>query len=101
MSRFVPVLGREGDIWQGPGDLIDELEEFTCALYGNLRTTSVNELSCVTWYYHICVIQLLLPVSTLDASKALTLKVWKLSHIAEPDIPSPFRHGWTNQDGTL
>ena len=53
MSRFVPVLGREGDIWQGPDDLIDELEEFTCALYGNLRTTSVNELSCVTWYCHI------------------------------------------------
>ena len=49
MSRFVPVLGREGDIWQGPDDLIDELEEFTCALYGNLRTTSVNELSC-----HLC-----------------------------------------------
>ena len=37
-------LRRLGDIWEVLGDLMDEQEAFTCALYGNPRTTNLNLL---------------------------------------------------------
>ena len=43
-SMFIPVLGRLWASWEMPDDLMDELEAFRHALYGNPRTTSVNEL---------------------------------------------------------
>ena len=41
---FILDLGRLGASWGMPDDLRDELEAFRRALYGNPRTTSVNEL---------------------------------------------------------
>ena len=119
MPRFVPVLARLGDSWDVPEHLMDDLEAFTCVLYGNPRTTSVNELRYMKMS-HLCDTT---TDATLQASKTIDFAnlppcrrsleqhikranyqaaIWKRAHIAKPDIPSPSNgHGWTIQDGIL
>ena len=97
-------------------DLIRELEEFTCAMYGNARFTSVDELrlfklkeNCdgkpTTAMRNVdmgtlppcrkCLIQHVRRVN-------YQVSIWKSSHIAEPNIPVPSdRHGWTWVNGVL
>ena len=50
---FIPVLGRLGAHREMPDNLMDELEAFRRALYGNTRTTSVNELHYIR-LTHFC-----------------------------------------------
>ena len=50
---FILDLGRLGASWGMPDDLMDELEAFRRALYGNSRTTSVNELHYIK-LTHLC-----------------------------------------------
>ena len=42
--KFAAVLCRLGETWDITEDLLDELEEFTCAIYGRARVHKVNEL---------------------------------------------------------
>ena len=44
MRRFTRPLARLGNDLEIGEDLLRELEEFTCAIYGNSRFTSVDEL---------------------------------------------------------
>ena len=41
---YTSILGRIEGSGEIPDDLMGKLEAFSCALYGNPRTTSVNEL---------------------------------------------------------
>ena len=50
---FILDLGRLEASWGMPDDLMDELEAFRRALYGNSRTTSVNELHYIK-LTHLC-----------------------------------------------
>ena len=42
--KFAATLTRLGESWEVPDDLVDELEEFTCSMYGRARARKVNEL---------------------------------------------------------
>ena len=44
ISRIGPAVGRFGNPWNMPQDLITELEEFTCAVYGKTRFGEVEDL---------------------------------------------------------
>ena len=44
LPRFTRPLARLGNAWRKGEDLLRELEEYTCAMYGNSRFTSVDEL---------------------------------------------------------
>ena len=44
LPRFTRPLARLGNGWGIGEDLLRELEEYTCAMYGNSRLTSVDEL---------------------------------------------------------
>lgn len=44
MPKFISVLSKLGDSWDVSKDLLDALDEFTCAMYGYHRFKSVNEL---------------------------------------------------------
>ena len=46
-NAFIILVSRElGDNWQIGEDVSEELESFTCVLYGQGRDTSVNALRC-------------------------------------------------------
>ena len=112
---FIPVLGRLGASREMPDNLMDELEAFRRALYGNPRTTSKNEL------HYMKLTQLYdNTVSTPEASISIqtyllatddwsnrsnvyyryVVAIWKCDHIAEPDIPSSFNaNGWKTRIG--
>ena len=42
--KYIPVLARLGETWYVPRDLYDELDSFTCAVYGKPHTKTVNDL---------------------------------------------------------
>ena len=44
MPKYVPVLARLDDSWQILTQLIDELDEFTCAMYGRSHSVRINNL---------------------------------------------------------
>ena len=75
MPCFVTILGKIGATWQIPDDLMDKLEAFSCALYGNPRTTSVNEL------HYMKLIHLWdSAASTLEASKSIDFTILPPCH---------------------
>lgn len=110
MPRYVVVLKNLGMSWNVPQSLIDELEEFTCAMYGKARFRSVNELRlfrikekcddkpidalrnvemAILPPCRNCLIQHIRRVN-------YQVSIWKNAHIAQPNIPTPSEdHGWT------
>ena len=71
---FVSILGRIGGR-EIPDDLMGKLEAFSCALYGNPRTTSVNEL------HYMKLIHLWdSAASTLEASKSIYFTILPPCH---------------------
>ena len=114
--KFVSVLAGLGDTWNVPERLIDDLEAFTCAIYGRARFTSVDKLR-----HHMikekCGDDVLnanhnVDMATMPPCKR-TLRehikrcnfqvvIWKKASEACPDVPPPFpAHGWTKNDGEL
>ena len=110
--RSLAQLGNEWDVSQS---LLDELEEFTCAIYGQNRLSSVDELR-VNKFKQKC------DGKATDASRNIDLAllppckkaleqhikrvnyqvgIWKRSHESKPEIPHPRSHGWVDEDGTL
>ena len=53
MPRVVVVLGRLGDNWEVPDDVMDELKAFRFALCANPGATTVNEVH-YTKLPHLC-----------------------------------------------
>ena len=111
LAKFEPVLARLGDVWDVPDDLMNELDAFTCALYGRPRIRTVDELRYIKMN-EVCVTDIQLSSSkNIDMSmmppcrrsleqhiKRVNYQVgiWKRSHIPNPDIPlASDGHGWT------
>ena len=118
IPKFQAMFASLGDLWDIPDDLMNGLEEFTCAMYGKPHMKSVDELR----------LQLLQAKcgnddGTVDPNRNIDLAnlppcklcliqhinrsnyqvgVWKHAHIAKPEIPSPLAgHGWTMVDGHI
>jgi len=115
--KFAAVLSRLGEEWNITEDLINDLEDFTCAIYGRARVHKVDELR------HIRIQELCAQEDQLHPSKNVDLGslppcrrsleqhirrvnyqvgIWKRSHIPEPDVPDvKSGHGWVLKDDKL
>ena len=115
--KFAATLSRLGESWEVPEDLIDDLEEFACSMYGRARAHKVNELR------YIRIKELCAKDNQLNPSRNLDLGtlppcrrsleqhikrvnyqvgVWKRAHIAQPLVPDVRDgHGWHLVDGKL
>ena len=118
MPKFTEVLARLGDEWQVPADLLDDLDAFTCALYGKPRTKSVNDMRLMMMN-DLCAKNedYLTRSKKVDMSSLPPCKksldqhvrrvnfkvgIWKRAHIARPDIPNASNgHGWILVDGHI
>ena len=47
LPKFAPIFSKLGDTWEVSGNLMDDLDELTCTLYGRPRTCSINELQFI------------------------------------------------------
>ena len=115
--RFAAVLSKLGEEWDITEDLIDDLKEFTCAIYGRARVHKVDELR------HVRIKELCAKEDQLYPSKNVDLGtlppcrrsleqhirrvnyqvgIWKRSHIPKPDVPDvKADHGWVLKDDKL
>ena len=105
LPKFVPVLARLGDTWEVPDDLMDDLDEFTCALYGRPRTRSVDELRFMKMNELYAkdddrlsrsstVYMGTLPPCKKSLEQHIRrvnfqLGIWKRAHVANLEIPEP------------
>ena len=116
LPRFTRSLARLGDAWGVGEDLMRELEQYTCAMYGNSRFSSVDELR-VFKLKEKCDGKPATAMRNMDMGTLppcrrcliqhvrrvnYQLSIWKNSHIAQPNIPvASERHGWTRVNGVL
>ena len=95
--------------------LVDELDELTCAIYGQRNFSSIDEVR-LQKFKKKCATQSADASRNVDfallppCKKALVqhikrvnyqVAIWKRAHEAEPDIPHPCDHGWVEENGTL
>ncbi|KAL2089326.1 hypothetical protein ACEWY4_014014 [Coilia grayii] len=115
--KFVPMLAKLGDNWTVSEDLIDDLEAFTCAMYGDNTTAGKVDALRLNRINKLCTKQgKSIPVNVDMSSlppcqKSLTqhirrvnfqVAVWKRASIAHPMIPSAVQgHGWLMTDNGL
>jgi hypothetical protein len=117
MPKFVPVLAKLGETWDVSNELIEDLEAFTCAIYGRARASNVNELRFSKINELCAKDECITPSNNLDMGslppcrKSLEQHIrrancqvgfWKRAHIAVFHTPDPTAgHGWTMLDGHL
>lgn len=116
--RYQTILTELGKAWQVSNTLLRGLEEFTCALYGRKRFTSVNKLrfniikeKCMTTAGNIKInhnIDMsLLPPSSRALEQHVRranyqMALWRRSHVPIFDPPSPTDgQGWHLVEGKL
>ncbi len=96
---------------------MDELERFTCVLYGNSRTKKVNQLRFTTLQIRCGGKKQIteskkFDLATLPPCKSILeqhvlccnfqTRIWKLAHIAKPFVPNAIEgHGWTLNTGIM
>ena len=117
MPKYQPLLAKLGDSWEVSEDLVKDLEEFTCAMYGKPRFTNIDDLRYTILKGKCDVEGKLDPSNNVDmgslppCGKSLLqhirrvnyqVGIWKRAYIAEPEIPNPADgHGWVMVDGRL
>ena len=117
--RFVQALAQLGDSWDIPDTLFDDLEAFTCAMYGKPRHSSVNDLR-----HEMIQVKCGIKDDKLDANQNVDMAtippcrrtleqhirrcnfqvaVWKRAREQHPHVPDPRAgHGWTTgEDGCM
>ena len=112
------MLNWLGDTWDVSDDDINDLESFTCAIYGraskvskvdDLRYIRINEI-CTKENNNV-------PIGTVDMATLLPCRrsltqhirrvnhqvgIWKRAHIAKPSIPKASQgHGWEENGGHM
>jgi hypothetical protein len=115
--KFTTIMEKFGERWDTSAELVNEVEEVTCALYGKTRFKSVNELR------HFLLKAKCGNTERIDHTKNIDfgtfppcrdslvehvnrvnfqVAVWKRAHIALPEVPNPSpNHGWIWQDNIL
>lgn len=117
LPQYIPILNKLGDTWDLPEELNNQLDSFTCAMYGrgkvsrvdDLRLLRINEL-CAKENRHLpsCNVDM---ASIPPCKRSLTqhirrvnhqVGIWKRAHIPRPKIPKASRgHGWEEENGDL
>ena len=117
LPQYIPILNKLGDTWDLPEELNNQLDCFTCAMYGrgkvsrvdDLRLLRINEL-CAKENRHLpsCNVDM---ASIPPCKRSLTqhirrvnhqVGIWKRAHIPRPKIPKASRgHGWEEENGDL
>lgn len=114
--RYVVTFAQLGNSWEVSDETMKSLEAFTCAMYGNNRCSSVDEL-------RLCKMKEScedkptnalrnVDMSTLPPCKRCLIQhirrvnyqvaIWQRAHEPHPTIPPPTEnHGWTEKDGML
>ena len=117
MQRFRPLFASIGETWNTSEDLIKQLDEFTCAMYGKPKVSSVNDLRLQMLQQRCS------DDGKLDASLNIDIArlppclqclekhirrvnfqvaIWRRAHVAEYDVPDPTNgHGWILQNGLI
>ena len=114
--RFIETLAKLGKSWSMDKDLLDEIEAFTCAMYGRPKFLHVDDLR----FYMLSdkcknetigsntniALSELTPYrkSHVQHAKRANFQrvIWKREHVPTPDIPKANdRHGWHECDGKL
>ena len=113
---FVPVLAQLGNFWEVQEQTIDELEYFTCCVYGRPRFRKVDDLR-----HHLlkekCGEDVIsasqnVDLATLPPSRCrlkqhmhrshYQVVIWKHGDQPMPHIPNPTEgHGWVVNNGSL
>ena len=110
ITRFIRPLSQLGNSWTVTDYLIDQLEESTCAIYGNVKFFSVNKLryfkfklKCdgktdATKNIDLAVLPLCKKL-LIQHIKGVHFQVgiWKNTHEAQPNIPDP----WEKKAGQI
>ncbi len=116
--QLVPTLKRLGDTWDVPDNDLDDLESFTCAIYGRASKISKGDDMRFIWINEVCAKESrLVPSGTLDMAtfpsckRSLTqhirrvnhqVGIWKRAHILKPSIPKASQdHGWEDNGGHM
>ena len=113
--EFIHSLAVVGDSWGVTHQVLEILEELTCAVYGYYRCKDINQCRHVK-LKEKCE-EKLDPTKSIDMGSLPPCKdslhqhicrvnyqvaIWKRSHIPSPAIPSPTDgHGWKLDGGTL
>lgn len=118
-KHFQKVFSALGESWEVTTETLVVIEEFTCALYGNRRIKTVNELrhslllTKCGGQDKALAMSSSFDLSALPPCNSCLLEhlnranyqvgIWKRAHIAKPDIPHPLNgHGWTrNENGEM
>ena len=114
--RFIETLAKLGESWHMDAFLLDDVEAFTCAMYGRSNFTNVDDLR----FYMLkekCQNETISPNTNIDLSaippcrKSLKqharranfqIGIWKRAHAPDPYIPDASSgHGWHLCNGTL
>ena len=116
-AKYEKPLAKLGNSWTVSEDLMDELDAFTCAIYGRQNVKHVDELR----YFKLNELgsrdQQVNPTKNVDLASVAPCRksleqhirrvnyqvgIWKHSHLPDPDIPAPTEnHGWHSVDGKL
>jgi len=117
-AEFQEAFSALGDSWNGPIDsVLEVIEVFVCAMYGNTRVKTVNELRYVIMQRKCGGEKGLTKSSAFDLSSLppchnvlmqhtkranYQVAIWKRAHVAQPSVPMPTEgHGWTVKDGVM
>jgi hypothetical protein len=107
--KFQDSFAKLGVSWDVEVKLIDELEEFTCIMYGYPRVKQVDTVRALMLKKMVGEGDTLRSSSKVDLARLPPCKrsliphirrvnfrvaQWKNSHITMPDIPPPGEHGW-------
>ena len=109
-TKLHPILGKLGNSWGVSEELLEEMEIFTCSLYGGTpNVTKVNDLR-LSRINKLCTKEGRSTPSSVDMSTLppcrrslkqhilranYQIAIWKRANIAKPRIPSVARdHGW-------
>lgn len=115
---FVEVLSQVGDSWNLSQQLVNGLEELTCAMYGKARYKTVDTLRLAILKEKcagsdgIINIDRNIDLSQLPPCRKVLyehirrvnyqVRIWKMADISEPDLPkAEAGHGWKLVDHKL
>ena len=111
--RFQEVFAKLGSDWDIDEYIMNEVEQFTCLMYGYPRLSSIDEVRYLKLKEMVGDEEKLTSKSKVDLSKlppcmsSLQMHVervnyrlaqWKHSHIPIYEMPDPLEHGWEYDD---
>ena len=102
---------RLGNNWEVPNGLINELEDFTCKLFGKTHITKIDDHRLYMMKEKCGTEETISPhnIDLATLPRAVHIRrvnyqvcVWKRAHELFPEVPSPLEgHGWTMVNGCM